>query len=384
LEAYRLEQRTNYDLEMIREIGYCKGIENYSRYFDGRNPGDAPYSLMEYFPKDYITIVDESHMTIPQIRGMFNGDKSRKEVLINYGFRLPSALDNRPLNFDEFMKRRGSSIYVSATPDEWEINKSEKNIVELLLRPTGITDPQVTILPTKEQVEDLLEKIKDKVSKGQRVLVTTLTKRMAEELSSFLAEKNVKVTYLHSDVDTLERTDILDNLRKGEYDVLVGINLLREGLDLPEVGLVAILDADKEGFLRSETSLIQTMGRAARHVQGEVVMYADNITGSMSRAISEVDRRRSIQVDYNKKHGISPQQIVKPIREKLIDQEIEEQISGKKEKWEDVDYKQLPPSELKKEIKNLENMMKYEAEVLNFEKAAVLRDKIREIRKLTN
>ena len=384
LEAYRLEQRTNYDLEMIREIGYCKGIENYSRYFDGRNPGDAPYSLMEYFPKDYITIVDESHMTIPQIRGMFNGDKSRKEVLINYGFRLPSALDNRPLNFDEFMKRRGSSIYVSATPDEWEINKSEKNIVELLLRPTGITDPQVTILPTKGQVEDLLEKIKDKVSKGQRVLVTTLTKRMAEELSSFLAEKNVKVTYLHSDVDTLERTDILDNLRKGEYDVLVGINLLREGLDLPEVGLVAILDADKEGFLRSETSLIQTMGRAARHVQGEVVMYADNITGSMSRAISEVDRRRSIQVDYNKKHGISPQQIVKPIREKLIDQEIEEQISGKKEKWEDVDYKQLPPSELKKEIKNLENMMKYEAEVLNFEKAAVLRDKIREIRKLTN
>ena len=384
LEAYRLEQRTNYDLEMIREIGYCKGIENYSRYFDGRNPGDAPYSLMEYFPKDYITIVDESHMTIPQIRGMFNGDKSRKEVLINYGFRLPSALDNRPLNFDEFMKRRGSSIYVSATPDEWEINKSEKNIVELLLRPTGITDPQVTILPTKGQVEDLLEKIKDKVSKGQRVLVTTLTKRMAEELSSFLAEKDIKVTYLHSDVDTLERTDILDNLRKGEYDVLVGINLLREGLDLPEVGLVAILDADKEGFLRSETSLIQTMGRAARHVQGEVVMYADNITGSMSRAISEVDRRRSIQVDYNKKHGISPQQIVKPIREKLIDQEIEEQISGKKEKWEDVDYKQLPPSELKKEIKNLENMMKYEAEVLNFEKAAVLRDKIREIRKLTN
>ena len=336
---------------------------------------------MEYFPKDYITIVDESHMTIPQIRGMFNGDKSRKEVLINYGFRLPSALDNRPLNFDEFMQRRGSSVYVSATPDEWEINKSEKNVVELLLRPTGITDPQVTILPTKGQIEDLLEKIKDKVSKGQRVLVTTLTKRMAEELSSFLAEKNIKVTYLHSDVDTLERTDILDNLRKGDYDVLVGINLLREGLDLPEVGLVAILDADKEGFLRSETSLIQTMGRAARHVQGEVVMYADNITGSMSRAISEVDRRRSIQVDYNKKHGISPKQIVKPIREKLIDQEIEEQISGKKEKWEDVDYKQLPPSELEKEIKNLENMMKYEAEVLNFEKAAVLRDKIREIRK---
>lgn len=383
LEAYRISQRTKYDLEMIREIGYCKGIENYSRYFDGRNPGDAPYSLMEYFPKDYITIIDESHMTVPQVRGMFNGDRSRKETLINYGFRLPSALDNRPLNFDEFMKRRGYSVYVSATPDDWEINQSNKNIVELLLRPTGITDPQVTILPTKGQVEDLLVRINQKVSEGQRVLVTTLTKRMAEELSAYLAEKNVKVTYLHSDVVTLERTDILDNLRKGEYDVLVGINLLREGLDLPEVGLVAILDADKEGFLRSETSLIQTMGRAARHVQGEVVMYADNVTGSMKRAILEVERRRNIQLKYNEEHGITPQQIVKPIREKLIDHEIEEQLSGKKEPWEDIDYKQLPPTELKKEVKKLEELMKYEAEVLNFEKAVVLRDKIREIKKIS-
>ena len=381
VDAYRLEQRTKYDLEMMREIGYCKGIENYSRYFDGRKPGDAPYSLMEYFPKDFITVIDESHMTVPQVRGMFNGDKSRKETLINYGFRLPSALDNRPLNFDEFMKRRGSTVYVSATPDEWELEQSKKNIVELLLRPTGITDPEVTILPTKGQVEDLLVRINKKVSDGQRVLVTTLTKRMAEELSSYLAEKKVKVTYLHSDVDTLERTDILDDLRKGEYDVLVGINLLREGLDLPEVSLVAILDADKEGFLRSETSLIQTMGRAARHIQGEVVMYADNVTGSMKRAILEVERRRNIQIAYNKEHSISPQQIIKPIREKLIDQEIEEQINGKKEAWEDIDYRQLPPTELKKEIKKLEDMMKYEAEVLNFEKAASLRDKIRDIKK---
>jgi len=381
VEAYRLEQRTRYDLEMIREIGYCKGIENYSRYFDGRNPGDAPYTLMDYFPKDYITIVDESHMTIPQIRGMFNGDRSRKETLIEYGFRLPSALDNRPLNFSEFMERRGKSVYVSATPDEWEIKQSNGNIVELLLRPTGITDPEITILPIKGQIDDLILRIEEKISEGQRVLVTTLTKRMAEELSGYLADRDIKVTYLHSDINTLERTDILDDLRKGEYDVLVGINLLREGLDLPEVGLVAILDADKEGFLRSETSLIQTMGRAARHVQGEVVMYADNVTGSMKRAILEVERRRNIQLEYNKKHGISPQQIVKPIREKLIDQEIEEQISGKKEAWEDVDYRQLPPPELKKEIKKLENLMRYEAEVLNFEKAAVLRDKIREIKK---
>lgn len=379
--AYRLEQRTNYDLEMMREIGYCKGIENYSRYFDGRNPGDAPYSLMEYFPKDFITIIDESHMSVPQIRGMFNGDRSRKQTLIDYGFRLPSALDNRPLNFDEFMKRRGSTVYVSATPDSWEIEQSKKNIVELLLRPTGITDPEITIVPTKGQIEDLLLRIKKKISEGQRVLVTTLTKRMAEDLSSYLAEKKIKVTYLHSDVDTLERTDILDDLRKGEYDVLVGINLLREGLDLPEVGLVAILDADKEGFLRSETSLIQTMGRAARHVQGEVVMYADNITGSMKRAILEVERRRNIQIEYNREHNISPKQIVKPFREKLIDEIIEEQIGGKKEDWQEIDYKQLPPSELKKEIKKLEDRMKYEAEVLNFEKAATLRDKIREIKK---
>lgn len=385
IEAYRLEQRTNYDIEMMEELGYCKGIENYSRYFDGRKPGDAPYSLVEFFPKDYLLVIDESHMTVPQIRGMFNGDHSRKETLINYGFRLPSAFDNRPLNFEEFEKKAGKTIYASATPDEWEIEKSKGNIVELLLRPTGIIDPKVTILPTKGQIEDLLKRIEEKVSIHQRVLVTTLTKRMAEELATYLKEKEIKVTYLHSDINTLERTDILDDLRKGEYDVLVGINLLREGLDLPEVSLVAILDADKEGFLRSETSLIQTMGRAARHIQGEVIMYADNVTGSMTRAINEVERRRNIQLKYNEEHGIIPVQITKPIREKLIDEEIEEQLEGrKKDEFKDIDFKQMPPQEIKKYIKNLEKEMKYEAEVLNFEKAAVLRDKTRELRKIYN
>lgn len=385
LEAYRLEQRTNYDLEMMQELGYCKGIENYSRYFDGRNPGDAPYTLLDFFPKDYLVIIDESHMTVPQVRGMFNGDRSRKETLINYGFRLPSALDNRPLNFNEFLSRTNRKVYVSATPDDWEIERSKGEIVELLLRPTGIVDPKVTILPTKGQIDDLVERIEEKVSSRQRVLVTTLTKRMAEELSSYLKEKNIKVTYLHSDVDTLERTDILDDLRKGEYDVLVGINLLREGLDLPEVSLVAILDADKEGFLRSETSLIQVMGRAARHVQGEVVMYADNVTGSMKRAINEVERRRDIQLEYNKEHEITPQQITKPIREKLIDQQLEEELEGKKkDAFIDVDFRQLPPYELRKVVRNLEKEMKYEAEMLNFERAAVLRDKIKDLRKSFN
>jgi len=385
LEAYRLEQRTNYDLEMMQELGYCKGIENYSRYFDGRNPGDAPYTLLDFFPKDYLVIIDESHMTVPQVRGMFNGDRSRKETLINYGFRLPSALDNRPLNFNEFLSRTNRKVYVSATPDDWEIERSKGEIVELLLRPTGIVDPKVTILPTKGQIDDLVERIEEKVSSRQRVLVTTLTKRMAEELSSYLKEKDIKVTYLHSDVDTLERTDILDDLRKGEYDVLVGINLLREGLDLPEVSLVAILDADKEGFLRSETSLIQVMGRAARHVQGEVVMYADNVTGSMKRAINEVERRRDIQLEYNKEHEITPQQITKPIREKLIDQQLEEELEGKKkDAFIDVDFKQLPPYELRKVVRNLEKEMKYEAEMLNFERAAVLRDKIKDLRKSFN
>ncbi|MFA6982307.1 MAG: excinuclease ABC subunit UvrB [Patescibacteria group bacterium] len=382
LEAYRLEQRTRYDLEMMQEIGYCKGIENYSRYFDGREPGSAPYTLLDFFPKDFITIVDESHITVPQIRGMFNGDRSRKETLIDYGFRLPSALDNRPLNFDEFERKVGQTIYDSATPSEWELSMSEGKICEQLIRPTGIVDPKITILPTENQVNDLLERIKVRVARKERVLVTTLTKRMAEELSSFLVEKSMNVTYLHSDIDTLERTNILDDLRKGTYDVLVGINLLREGLDLPEVSLVAILDADKEGFLRSDTSLIQTMGRAARHVLGEVVMYADKVTDSMKRAISEVERRREYQTKYNEEHGITPVGISKPIREKLIDEVIEESLerSGKK-RFVDVDYAQLPPPEIKKEIRYLESEMKYEAEMLNFEKAAMLRDQIKEIKK---
>lgn len=386
LEAYRLEQRTNYDLEMIQEIGYSKGIENYSRYFDGRKPGEAPHSLLEFFPKDYLLVIDESHITVPQIRGMHNGDRSRKQTLIDYGFRLPSALDNRPLNFDEFQRLAGQTIYVSATPDEWEIRRSGGKIAELLIRPTGILDPEVTVLPSKGQVQDLLAKIKERVEKHQRVLVTTLTKRMAEELSKYLEEQQIKVTYLHSDIDTLERTNILDDLRRGNYDVLVGINLLREGLDLPEVSLVAILDADKEGFLRSSTSLIQTMGRAARHVAGEVVMYADNVTDSMKFAISEVARRREIQAKYNKDHRQAAVGISKPIREKLIDQEIEdelEKISKKRKIYSvDIDLKQMPPQELKKEIKKLEKLMVSEAEMLNFEQAASLRDKIREIKKL--
>ena len=384
LEAYRLQQRTMYDLEMIKEIGYCKGIENYSRYFDGRQAGEPPYSLLDFFPKDYLLVIDESHITVPQIGGIYNGDHSRKETLINYGFRLPSAFDNRPLNFEEFEQRMGNTLYTSATPREWELSKSKGNIVEQLIRPTGIPDPKVTVLPSQGQVEDLTRRIEERVARKERVLVTTLTKRMAEELSSYLLEKGLKVTYLHSDIVTLERTEILDDLRRGNYDVLVGINLLREGLDLPEVSLVAILDADKEGFLRSDSSLVQTMGRAARHLNGEVVMYADNFTGSMRRAISEVERRRKLQIAYNKEHEITPQQITKPFRERLIDVLIEDTGEARhiKELIGDVDYEQLPPDEIQKEVKKLTELMKYEAEMLNFETATVLRDKVRELKKL--
>jgi excinuclease ABC subunit B len=317
---------------------------------------------------------------------MYNGDRSRKQTLVDYGFRLPSALDNRPLNFNEFLQKVSQVVYTSATPDKWEINMSQGRVAEQLVRPTGILDPPVTILPTQGQVNDLVARIAKCVERGERVLVTTLTKRMAEELSTYLLEKKIKVTYLHSDIETLERTDILDKLRRGQYDVLVGINLLREGLDLPEVSLVAILDADKEGFLRSQTSLVQTMGRAARHVNGEVVMYADNVTGSMKRAVEEVTRRRAAQEIYNKEHGISPVQITKPLREKLIDEVIQEQLDKAKSKRskviEDIDYKSLPPSELKKEIKRLEQEMKYQAEMLNFEQAARLRDLVKSLKKL--
>ncbi len=385
LEAHRLEQRTNFDLEMIKEVGYVNGIENYSRYFDGRAPGQPPYTLFDYFnhaSKEFLTIVDESHITLPQLRGMYNGDQSRKNTLIDYGFRLPSALDNRPLKFTELMERVGQIAYVSATPDEYELSlaKESDSIVEQLIRPTNLVDPKVIIKPTKGQIIDLVNEINKRVSKKQRILVTTLTKRMAEELSSYLEEQNIKVAYLHSDIQTLERQDILDRLRKGEYDVLVGINLLREGLDLPEVSLVAILDADKEGFLRSETSLIQTMGRAARHIDAQVIMYADNITKSMKNAIDEVERRRNIQLAYNKKHKKTPVGIQKGIRSKLIDEEITESknYKGSLNFFLDLAKKEvLLPDEKEDLIKKLRKEMKKSAQELNFEKAAMIRDQIK-------
>lgn len=382
IEAYRLKQRTNYDLEMIQEIGYCKGIENYSRYFDGRAKGSAPYTLIDFFPKDYLLIIDESHITIPQIRGMYNGDKSRKQTLVDFGFRLPSALDNRPLKYEEFQRRMGQTIYNSATPSPYELTNS-KQVVELLVRPTGLVDPEITILPTANQIQDLQSKVSETIAKKERVLVTTLTKRMAEELSTYLEEKGYRVAYLHSDIETLERSDILDNLRKGEYDILVGINLLREGLDLPEVSLVAILDADKEGFLRSDTSLIQTMGRAARHLQGRVIMYADSVTGSMKRAIDEVDRRRQIQIDYNKENNITPVSISKPIRERILEKVIEEDPETISELTiDEYEFRTLPRNSQKKIIKEMEGKMKKAAEILEFELAAELRDKVRELKKL--
>ena len=377
VEAQRLEQKTRYDLEMIRQFGYCNGIENYSRYFDGRKPGDPPYTLLDYFSKDFLVIIDESHITIPQIRGMYNGDRSRKETLIDFGFRLPSALDNRPLRFEEFKRKVNQVIYASATPDEYELSLAgDDSIAEQLVRPTGILDPQISIRPIKGQIGDLLREIESRVKSHERILVTTLTKRMAEDLSDYLKERNIKVTYLHSDVKTLERSDILNSLRLGEYDVIVGINLLREGLDLPEVSLVAILDADKEGFLRSRTSLIQTMGRAARHVKGQVIMYADNMTKSMKAAIDEVDRRRKYQVKYNKKHNITPRSIEKALRERLIEkvEELEETL-GKK----DLTIEDIPVSERKKMVKNLEAQMREAAELLDFEEAARIRDQIKEL-----
>jgi excinuclease ABC subunit B len=317
IEAYRLEKKTNYDLEMIEEVGYCNGIENYSRHFAGRAPGSPPETLIDFFPKDYLMFVDESHVSIPQIRGMYAGDQSRKQTLIDFGFRLPSARDNRPFNFKEFNSKINQAIYVSATPSDYEIKKS-KQIVEQLIRPTGLLDPKIEVRPSQNQIQDLIKEIKIRAAKGQRTLVTTLTKRMAEELSNYLAEQKIKAAYLHSEIETLERVDILRDLRLGKYDVLVGINLLREGLDLPEVSLVAILDADMSGFLRTETSLIQTMGRAARHLKGEVIMYGDKITPAMRYAINETKRRRRYQENYNKKHGITPRQITAEFHESII------------------------------------------------------------------
>ncbi len=385
LEAHRLKQRTNYDLEMIKTLGYCKGIENYSRYFDGRKPGEAPFSLIEHFPKDYLLVIDESHMTIPQIQGMYNGDHARKQMLVDFGFRLPSAFDNRPLKFEEFARRINQAIYTSATPAEYEISISNQ-VVEQLIRPTGLIDPEISVRKTEGQIEDLISQIEKRVKKHQRVLVTTLTKRMAEELSKYLEERNVRVTYLHSEIETLDRTDILDDLRLGNYDVLVGINLLREGLDLPEVTLVAILDADKEGFLRSQTSLIQTMGRAARHIDGSVILYADVVTKSMDKAIKEVTRRRRIQTDYNQKNHINPRSIEKPIREKVVERQKEEEkkliyrdtvIASVMERAKEGS---ILPEDKTKLIKFLNREMKNAARILDFEKAAYLRDQIIELK----
>jgi len=375
LEAQRLKQRTQYDIEMIREIGYCSGIENYSRHLQQRPPGSPPWTLMDYFPADYLLIVDESHMSIPQVRGMYHGDHSRKGVLVEYGFRLPSAMDNRPLNFAEFEARVNQAIYTTATPGPYELERSQQ-VVQQIIRPTGIVDPQIIVKPVEGQVDDLIGQINERVGRGERVLVTTLTKRMAEDLADYLRELDFKVHYLHSEVQTLERVEILRDLRLGVYDVVVGINLLREGLDLPEVSLVAILDADKEGFLRSDTALIQTTGRAARHVNGTTIMYADRITNSMRRAIEETERRRKIQVEYNEQHGIVPATIVKEVRD-LTDR-VRSQAAPEGEPG--LTLAQLPKDELARLIRELEREMKTAAQDLEFEKAALLRDQIFELR----
>jgi len=376
LEAQRLEQRTRYDLEMMREIGFCQGIENYSRHISGREPGSAPFTLMDYFPDDFLLIIDESHVTIPQIRAMYNGDRSRKEALVEYGFRLPSAFDNRPLKFEEFEERINQVIYVSATPGRYELERS-KQVVEQIIRPTGLVDPEVVVKPVKGQIDDLIGEIRERVEKNQRVLVTTLTKKMAEDLTDYLKELDIKVRYLHSDIDTIERMEIIRDLRLGVFDVLVGINLLREGLDLPEVSLVAILDADKEGFLRSETSLIQTIGRAARNVEGKVIMYADEITDSMRRAISETNRRREVQMQYNREHGITPSSIKKAVRDIIEATRAAEDTAGYS-----ADQGQIPADreEILELLNRLENEMMLAAADLQFERAAQLRDRIAELK----
>lgn len=371
LEAQRLEQRTNFDLEMLEETGFVKGIENYSRYLTDREEGEQPATLLDYYPDDFLLFVDESHMTMPQIRGMYNGDRARKEVLVEHGFRLPSALDNRPLTFTEFERHVNQAVYVSATPAEYELSRSPKP-VQQVIRPTGLLDPKIEVRPVAGQVDDLIAEIRDTIDKRQRVLVTTLTKRMAEDLTEYLQELNIKVTYLHSEVDTLDRTEILRELRLGTYDVLVGINLLREGLDLPEVSLVAILDADKEGFLRSESALVQTIGRAARHLEGRVLMYADVITGSMKRAIDETNRRRAIQEAYNKEHGITPQSVAKKIEESMGG------VAEKKEKK--LDLKKIPKDEYAQLVRELSSQMDLASANLEFEKAADLRDLIAQIK----
>lgn len=366
LEAQRLEQRTRFDIEMLQEMGYCPGVENYSMHLSGRKWGEKPYSLLKYFPEDYLTIIDESHVTLPQIRGMYNGDRARKETLVEHGFRLPSAKENRPLRFDEFESSINQIIHVSATPGAYELSRSG-NVVEQIIRPTGLVDPEIIIRPVKGQVEDLLGEVKKRAKKDERVLVTTLTKKMAEDLTDYYAKIGVKVRYMHSEIDTLERIDIVDDLRRGTFDVLVGVNLLREGLDLPEVSLVAILDADKEGFLRNETSLIQTIGRAARNINGQVIMYVDEMTDSVKNATAITNKRRKIQIKYNKKHGIVPKTTKRALKDKKVAEDLD--IEG-------TDISKIPKDELRLLISDLENDMKEAASKLDFERAASLRDQI--------
>ena len=380
LEAQRLEQRTNYDLEMLQELGYCQGIENYSRHLTGRKPGEPPPTLLDYYPEDYLLFIDESHVTIPQLIGMYRGDRSRKETLVEYGFRLPSALDNRPLMFEEFEKRVRQVIYVSATPSEYEMKKSRERIVEQIIRPTGLSDPLLEVKPAKNQVDDLLGEIQKRVKKKERVLVTTLTKRMAEDLTEYYADLGIRVKYLHSDIDTLDRVEIIRDLRLGKFDVLIGINLLREGLDIPEVSLVAILDADKEGFLRSEKSLIQTFGRAARNVNGQVILYADKMTGSMDQAILETNRRRKIQEEFNRVHQITPQTVKKAVRNILAS--IYEADYFTIPALSDVREEYVPIKEIPVMIQKLKKEMKEAASHLEFERAAEIRDKIQGLEEL--
>ncbi|MEH1766664.1 excinuclease ABC subunit UvrB [Nostoc sp.] len=381
LEAQRIDQRTRYDLEMLREVGYCNGVENYSRHLAGRQAGDPPECLIDYFPKDWLLVIDESHVTVPQIRGMYNGDQARKKVLIDHGFRLPSAADNRPLKAEEFWQKVNQCIFVSATPGNWELEISEDHVVEQVIRPTGVVDPEISVRPTEGQIDDLLGEIKDRADRHERVLITTLTKRMAEDLTEYLQDHGIRVRYLHSEITSIERIEILQNLREGKFDVLVGVNLLREGLDLPEVSLVAIMDADKEGFLRTERSLIQTIGRAARHVQGQAILYADNMTGSMIKAIDETDRRRGIQTAHNRLHGITPQPIVKKSSNAILAfLDVSRRLNATDLKVVDEHIDELPLEQIPGLITLLEAQMKEAAKKLEFEEAGKLRDRIKHLR----
>ena len=381
VEAQRIDQRTRYDLEMLREVGYCNGVENYSRHLAGRQAGEPPECLIDYFPKDWLLVIDESHVTVPQIRGMYNGDQARKKVLIDHGFRLPSAADNRPLQAEEFWQKVNQCIFVSATPGNWELEISEENIIEQVIRPTGVIDPEIFVRPTEGQIDDLLGEIKDRVDRQERTLVTTLTKRMAEDLTEYLAERGIKIRYLHSEINSIQRIEILQDLRNGVFDVLVGVNLLREGLDLPEVSLVAIMDADKEGFLRTERSLIQTIGRAARHIRGKAILYADKMTGSMIKAIDETDRRRGIQTAYNKLHGITPQPIIKKQTNSILSfLDASRRLNATDLKMVDEHLDELSLEDIPELITLLEKQMKEAAKKMEFEEAGKLRDRIKHLR----